>query len=263
MTFHSAATPRQARSFYPVKKPISHHLNGRIAEFLVALALLTIVCDRSFSQSLDPRKPAPLQAGDNAGTVDSVGGTNYFYFWGEPGDSTLTATYKSMGFLGNAMRSEITVELFDENRTWVSRLTLSSANQSGQKTLHGNLKKESKLIVAVIPPPASLVVRGGDYAVSATGAVRFDKPLSTIDLMIGTYTPSVIYNNENTAARFTADGKIEFASGTTGTWKLFDEDARIFTVNFLENHLSLKLLPGRGLVETGNPSTIVFRRNRP
>jgi len=202
-----------------------------------------------------------MQPGPNAGTVDNFGGANYFYFWSGPGESTITASYKSMSVLGNAMKSELTIELYDENKTWVSRATISSLKQSSQRQLHGSLKKETKLILAVIPPSGGVVRSGGNYEVSATGTVRFDKPLSATELIVGTYTPMAIYDNENAAVKFKPDGTLEFASGTLGTWKLFDEDAHIYSVTFLSNRLSLQLIPGRGLVQMNDPSVIVFKAN--
>ena len=230
---------------------------ARLAPTLLTAIVMSV---SSCGQSLDPHNPAPMQAGPNAGTVDNFGGPNYFYFWAGPGESTITATYKSMSLLGNAMKSDLTVELYDENKTWVTRATISSVKESSERRLSGSLKKETKLILAVIPPSGGLVRMGGDYEVTATGAVRFDKPLSATELIVGTYTTS--YDNEDTAVKFKPDGTLEFASGTLGTWKLFDQDAHIYTITFLSNRLSLKLIPGRGLVETKDPSSIVFKRNR-
>ena len=236
----------------------------------VSAALVVIVLSVSSSaQSLDPHKPAPMQPGANAGTVDNFGGANYFYFWAGPGESKITATYKSMGLLGNAMKSNLTVELYDENKSWVSRITISSLKESSQQQLHGTLKKETKLILAVIPPSGGLVRTGGDYEVTATGAVRFDKALSATELIVGTYTGYI--NTERTAAtgmmektavKFNPDGTLEFANGTLGKWKLFDEDTHTYTVTFLSNRLSLKLIPGRGLVEPNDLSTVVFNRTK-
>jgi hypothetical protein len=203
-----------------------------------------------------------MKEGPNAGTVDNFGGANYFYLWAGPGEVTVLATYKSMGMLGNAQLSNLTVELYDEKKTWVSRATISSLKESSQRRMAGTLKKETKLILAVIPPSGGLVRSGGDYEVTATGAVRFDKPLSASNLIVGTYSPRVIYSNEDTAAKFKPDGTLEFASGTVGTWRLFDEDSMLYTITFLNNRLSLKLIPGRGLVEANNPSMIVFQRTR-
>src|SRR5215472_12216314 len=237
----------------PVRRPLS---------WSAVLLTAVVLCVSAQAQSLDPERPAPMRAGPNEGTVDNFGGPNYFYFWSGPGEATISATYKSMSLLGNAQKSELTVELYDEKKTWVSRATISSLKESSQRQLRGTLEKETKLILAVIPPSGGLLRTGGDYEVTATGAVRFDKPLSSTELIVGTYTPMTIYDNENTVVKFKPDGSLEFASGTLGTWKLFDEDAHIYTIAFLSNRLSLKLMPGRGLVKADVPSSIVFKRNR-
>jgi WD40 repeat protein len=72
----------------------------------------------------------------------------------------------------------------------------------------------------------------------------------------------IIHEDENSAVRFSPDGTLEFASGTQARWKLFDGTERIFTVSYRNTRPSLKLMPGRGLVETNNPSSVVFQRNR-
>ncbi|HTZ57280.1 MAG TPA: hypothetical protein VMB49_04250, partial [Acidobacteriaceae bacterium] len=128
--------------------------------------------------------------------------------------------------------------------------------------LTGGLKQETKVIVAVIPPTGGLVRNGGDYELSATGAVRFDSPLSDTDLIVGTYIPKIIYNGEDSAVKFRPDGTLQFASGTLGTWKLFDADTHLYTIAFGNNRLSLKLVPGRGLIAADASGIIVFQRVR-
>ena len=81
-------------------------------------------------------------------------------------------------------------------------------------------------------------------------------------MIVGLYTPSAIYENEDTAVKFNADGSLEFASGTQGKWKLFDAGHRVFTISFRSTHLSLETVPGRGLVQTNDPTAIVFQRQR-
>jgi hypothetical protein len=225
-------------------------------------SVLVLAGTGCLAQSLEPQKPAPLQAGPNTGTVDNFGGPNYFYFWAGPGESTITATYKNVNTWVGQRATDLTVELYDENKTWVSRATISSLKESSQRHLVGTLKRETRLILAVIPPTGGLLRMGGDYEVTATGVVRFGTPPSATELIVGTYTPLIIYDNDSTAVKFKSDGTLEFASGTLGTWKVFSEDDHIYTVAFLSNRLSLRLLPGRGLVEVGNPSTIVFKRSR-
>jgi hypothetical protein len=110
----------------------------------------------------------------------------------------------------------------------------------------GDLKVPTRLILSVIPPSGGLVRMGGDYVVSATGAVKFDPPLNPTEMIVGTYTPMVVQNNEDSAARFEPNGTLEFASGTTGRWKLFDARSQMYTVTYGSVRESLKLVPGEG-----------------
>jgi hypothetical protein len=212
------------------------------------------------SQSLDSRHPAPLQPGPNSGTVDNFVGNNYFAFSGGPGQVTVVVAYNSMSLLGNAQRSTLTIQLSDEKRSWVETRTISSLKQSNSTTMVGNLKAPTRMILSIFPPSGGLVRAGGDYTVTATGAVKFDPPLSPVELIVGTYTPMSVHDNEDTAAKFEPNGRLEFASGTTGQWKLFDADSHLYTVTFAQTRLSLKLIPGRGLVDPHDQSTIVFQR---
>jgi hypothetical protein len=40
-------------------------------------------------------------------------------------------------------------------------------------------------------------------------------------LLVGVYAPTTIYENENTAVKFSSDGTLEFASGTQGKLEAF------------------------------------------
>lgn len=214
----------------------------------------------TYPQSLDSRHPAPLQPGENKGTVDNFVGSNYFYLTGGPGSTTITVTHKSMGLLGAAQQSSLTVELTDEKRSWVTRKVISTPQQSSSTKMVGNLKQPTKMIFSIIPPSGGLVRTGGDYTVTAEGAVHFDPPLNDTELIVGTYTLKTIDNNDNSAVKFEANGTLEFASGTTGRWKLFDAGTHIYTVTFAQTRLSLRLIPGRGLVGARDPTSIVFQR---
>lgn len=214
------------------------------------------------AQSLDARNPAPLQPGDNRGTVDNFVGSNYFTLTGGPGAVTITVSYSSMSLLGNAQRSSLNIELSDEKHTWTEKRTISSTKQSSSTTMTGNLKTPTRLILSIIPPTGGLVRMGGDYVVNATGAAKFDPPLDPIKMISGTYTPMIVHDNEDQAARFLPNGTLEFASGTTGKWKLFDPSSMIVTVTYAQTRLSLKFIPGRGLVDSHDLSMIVFQRTR-
>src|ERR1700734_1271625 len=173
--------------------------------------LFALAVGPALSQSLDAQHPAPLQPGANAGTVDNFVGSNFFKFNGGPGALTVVVSYNSMGLLGNAQRSSLTVELTDEKKSWVERRVISSVKESNSTKMVGNLKTPTRLILSIIPPQGGLVRSGGDYSVTASGAVQFDPPLSPTELIVGTYTPMSVHDNEDSAAKFTADGKLEFA----------------------------------------------------
>ena len=201
-----------------------------------------------------------MQPGPNSGTVDNFVGNNYFYLSCGPSAVTVVVTYNSMSLLGNAQRSAPTIQLSDEKRSRVETRTISSLKQSNSATMVGNLKTPTKMSLAVFPPTGGLVRSGGDSTVTATGAVHFDTPLSPTELVVGTYTPMSVHDNEDSAAKFEPNGRLEFASGTIGQWKLFDADSHLYTVTFAQNRLSLKLIPGRGLVDSHDPTVIVFQR---
>ena len=239
-----------------------HSLIPRMKSLLLAALLSSFPTAPSAGQSLDPDRPAPMLAGPNRGTVDNFVGANYFYFWAGPGECKVRASFKSMTLFGNGMRTSLTVELYDEKKSWTARKVITSLNEAGEGTFPGNLREKTKVIVAVVPPSGTLIRTGGDYEIEATGVVKFDPQPGAVDLLVGVYTPMTIYENENTAVKFFSDGTLEFASGTQGKWKLFDATDRIFTVSFLSTRLSLKLMPGRGLVQTNDPSSIVFQRHR-
>src|SRR3984885_1751421 len=237
---------------------------SRRMRWILTLAFVVLCAGLSspaHAQSLDPHHPAPMQPGQNEGTVDNFVGSNYFYLTGGPGSTTITVTYKSMGLLGNAQRSSLNVELTDEKRSWVEKRTISSTQKSNTAKMVRNLKHTTKLILSLIPPSGGLVRMGGDYTVTAEGAVHFDPPLNPTELIVGTYTPQTVYDNEDSAVKFEANGTLEFASGTPGRWKLFDAGTRVYTVNYAKTRLSLKLIPGRGLVDARDPTSIVFQRN--
>ncbi len=229
---------------------------------LATLCLPLALCGRASAQSLNPKMPAPLQDGVNGGTVDNFVGPNYFYFWVGPGKTVVTVTYRSMSLLGAAQHSTLAIELTDANKTLIQRTSISSLKESSQRTLTVSAKKETRLLLTVRPPSGGLIRSGGDYEITVSGATRFGKPLTDTELIAGTYTPTLVYDNENTAAKFLPDGTLEFASGTTGTWKLFDASSHLYTVTFGNNRLSLKLIPGRGLVKADDPTALVFQRNR-
>src|SRR5580704_19253382 len=164
-----------------------HSHGPRMKILLFAALISSFLRASSAAQSLDPNRPAPMQVGPNRGTVDNFVGPNYFYFWAGPGEVKVRASFKSMTLFGAGMRTSLTVELYDEKKSWTARKVLTSLNEAGEGTFPGNLKEKTKVIVAVVPPSGALIRTGGDYEIEATGVVKFDSQPSAVDLLVGVY----------------------------------------------------------------------------
>jgi hypothetical protein len=226
------------------------------------MKLLLICCLTALSttaaqaQSLKPEDPTPLQQGLNKGTVDNMVGTQYWYFNAGPGKTRVHAQFKSMGLFGNPTRADITVTLYDQAKTWSTPHILSSAGPSAAFDFDGDLKKETKVLVSVAPPPNGLVRTGGDYELEATGAVQFGQK-SNVDPIVHTYNQMAGYTVLLGASKFLPDGTIQTASGANGTWKLFDQSTHTYVINIdgQERH-SLQYSAGRGLVDS---DVIIFQ----
>lgn len=203
----------------------------------------------AWAQSLNPNTPTPLQPGVNQSTVDNFVGTQYWYFMGGPGKTSVHVTFKSMSLLGNASKSAITVTLSDEKRTWATPKTLTSTSQPVEETFDGNLKAPTKVIVTVAPPSGGLVRMGGDYQIEVSGAVSFGAKSNEAPI-VGMYKQMSGYTSLLGDCKFQADGTIKTTSGAKGTWELFDQASQTYVINIDgQDRHSLQLMPGRGLVE--------------
>jgi hypothetical protein len=223
---------------------------------LILISAMLLAAAPASAQSLKPEAPAPLQPGINRGTVDNMVGTHYWYFEALPGQVHVRAQFRSMGLLGNPMRTNITVTLSDAAHTWQTPKALSSDGKPVDYTFEGKIEKPTKLLLSVAPPPNGLVRAGGDYEVEATGAVSFGAK-SDVDPVIGTYNEMSGYTTLLGTCKFLPDGKIETTSGTSGSWKLFDKSSQTYVINFDgQDRHSLQLVQGRGLCDN---DTIMFQ----
>ncbi len=231
-------------------------MKALIVSALAAISLISPVG----AQSLKPDAPAPLQPGINKSTVDNFVGTQYWWFTAEPGECRVHATFRSMGVLGNAARSEVAISLYDASKTWRTQKVLSSDGKAVDCTITGNLKKTTRVLVSVAPPNGGLIRSGGDYELEVTGAVAFG-PQSNIDPVVGMYKQMGGYTKMLGDCKFTGDGHVETTSGESGTWKLFDKDSGTYVIDISgQDRHSLQLKPGRGLCD--NDSSIVFQQLR-
>jgi len=217
---------------------------------------LAVSC--ALAQSLKPENPAPLRAGVNKGIADSMVGPQYWSFLGEPGEVRLLVRFKST--MGPLVKEPLTVTLYDEARTWhTSKILYSENGAVADTTFTGKLDKKLKAIVLVAPPAGGLLRSVGDYELEVVGAVQFEQVRSAGDPIIGTYQSKV---NNYGAIKFLADGTVQASDGSSGTWKVFDAETRIYTVTIGPFRLPVKFLPGRGLVDPDNPTSVEFQALR-
>lgn len=231
----------------------------RKISILIAFILAVVGC--ASAQSLKPEDPYPLKSGINKGTSDSLVGTNYWYFYAAPGSSRLTVRFKQPTALyGSQPNTALTITLYDEKRTFrITKVVTSNKNASEATFTADKVNKKMKIIVSVAPPNQNLIRMGGDYEIEATGDVQFDEIRSAADPIIRTYESKV---NSYGATKFLADGAVEAADGSRGTWKAFDPENRIYTVVVEGQRFSVQYLPGYGLVRPGEPNIIVFQELR-
>jgi len=213
------------------------------------------------AQSLKPENPYPLSAGINKGTSDSLIGTHYWYFYATPGSNRLTVRFKQPATLYGAQPNTVlTITLYDEKRTFrVTKVVTPKPNASEVSFGAPKVDKKMKIIVSVVPPNQNLIRMGGDYEIEATGDVQFDEVKSVADPIIRTYDSKM---NSYGATKFLADGTVETSDGSRGTWKAFDSENRIYTVQIDSFRFSVQYLPGYGLVKPGEPNLVVFQELR-
>lgn len=217
------------------------------------------------AQSLKPESPYPMKAGINRATSDSLVGTQYWYFYATPGSNRLTVRLKNPTTLyGAQMNTVLTITVTDDKRTWrVVKTATSKPNLSEASFGAPKVDKRMKIIVSVAPPNQNLLRMGGDYEIEATGDVAFGEESNAVDPIIRTYDPKTMhYSDDYGATKFLADGTVQTANGFTGTWKVFDQENRIYAVVIGRIRYSLQYSPGYGLVRPGEPNMIEFQELR-
>lgn len=219
------------------------------------LALVGIVS----AQSLKPETPYPLRDGINEGISDSLVGTHYWYFYAVPGNNRLRVKFKQAETLFGAQinNTVLTITLYDEKKTFqITKVVTANRNSPEAVFTADKVKTKMKIIVKVSPPNQNLIRMGGEYEVEATGDVQFDPLPNTKDPIIRTYESKI---NTYGATKFLADGTIEATDGSSGTWKTFDSDNRIYTIVINGQKFPVKYIPGYGLVKPGDIHSIIFQ----
>lgn len=185
----------------------------------VATALLCLSSGAS-AQSLDSKHPAPLLAGENTGTVDSMVGPQFWSFQNRAGSAAVVVRFASMGLFGNATAATIQVVLHDGTGKTFGSESITSNGKPVEVRWPGTFAKPGTVILEIRPPSSSLVRTGGDYSVQVTGAVDFANAKAPgPERIAGTYSLMVCPPTlDCQAVRFFPDGSIKTADGTAGSW---------------------------------------------
>jgi len=229
--------------------------------FSVLFHTLTLVSP-VFAQSLSQRAPTPLVAGENHGTLDNMVGPQFWVFKYLKGPGKVTVNFTSMGLFGNRQNTTIEVVFLDPNGKVIDTKSLTSHGTAAQLELPANFVHPGTMVVELRPTGMALVRAGGDYSITLSGpAIDFaGVKAAGPEQIAGTYSMMVCPPDfDCQAVRFQANGAVMTADGRNGTWKAFDPDGLIYTVVIGGDRWSLKLIPGRGLVNVSDTSVVVFQ----
>jgi hypothetical protein len=220
--------------------------------FVVALVSGLIAASTpAFAQSLNIKSPAPLQSGINVGTCDSFVGPHFWYFYAEPGSFSGVVTRRNSP--GDTPRAKLGAGIAFAPKLQFSVVT--AVDKGDLTNFSGSVKSKDKVVVMIDPGRAGLVRSACNYEIQVSGAVSFGA-VSTAPPISGTYTSMI---NDYGLTKFKDDGSVVCASGVTGRWTLFDKDTATYVVDLAGAHMSLKLVPGRGLVDATNTDIITFK----
>lgn len=222
------------------------------------LAIAFGICAASSqAQSLKADAPTPLKPGINRGLVDALIGPHYWTYMAQPGTSKVHVTFSAMGIYGTAPKTSVTFTMSDPANTWHTSKVLTSQGPPVDTSFDGELKTPTKVVISVVPPTNALLRVGGNYEIEATGAVSFDQAGSATLPIVGLYKQMSGYTKSLGDCKFTADGKVVTTNGASGKWQLFDESGQLYVIDIDgEERISLKLVPGRGLL---NNDIIIYQ----
>ena len=234
----------------------------------LALAVALALSSPGLAQSLDSRNPTPLRPGDNKGQIDNQTGAQFWAFHYRPGAGDIRVSFVSMGLFGAPMACTVNVVLHTADGKIIGHQQLTSTGQPAQLDWPGKFDHAGEGIIEIQPMSSNIVRNGGDYVINVSGSGVVYGPAGPPDAaeVAGTYAVMVCppdFQCDGLAIRFALDGGVVTTDGHSGRWTLFDPDARIYSVVIGADRWTLKLVPGRGLVDTHDQSVVVFQSVRP
>jgi hypothetical protein len=240
---------------------------SKILSVILGAALAAALPVSASAQSLNPKAPTPMVAGENRGTVDCMVGPQFWSFKHKKGKGRIVVSFTSMGLFGNPQTTTIEIVLHRSTGK-VQSGTLTSKGTIAQVDWPADFPYAGTDTIEIRTTGRCLVRAGGDYSITISGnAIDFGgaPAASRADPIVGNYAvmicPPDFDCQSNLTIRFSANGTVQTTDGHRGTWKVFDPNAMIYSVAVGRNRWSLKLVPGTGLCNPGDLS-IVFQAVR-
>jgi hypothetical protein len=241
---------------------------------VLAVAVFALAAgSQASAQSLDVRHPTPLRPGENHGTIDNQTGAQYWALHYQPGQILIAVRFTSMGIFGNPMAATVNVVVLDPEGKVVGHQQLTSSGQPAQLQWPGKFDKSGVWLIEIQPMGSNIVRNGGDYtiavsgpAIVAGGAMGGAGGGPSANDIVGTYAVMSCppdFQCDGLAIRFAPGGGVVTTDGHQGHWTLFDPEARIYSVVIGSDRWTLKLVPGRGLMDTHDQSIVIFQAVRP
>jgi len=242
---------------------------GRHLFFVSVVAAFALVA-QGRTQSLDPRNPTPLRPGENHGTIDNQTGAQFWALHYNAGAVTIAVRFTSMGIFGNPMAATVNVLVLGPGGKIIGHQQLTSTGQAAQLQWPGKFVNSGVWVVEVQPMGSNIVRNGGDYTITVTGpaiaAGGGGGAGPSPNDIVGTYAVMSCppdFQCDGLGIRFAPGGGVTTTDGHQGRWALFDPDARIYTVVIGGDRWTLKLVPGRGLMDTHDQTIVIFQAIRP
>ena len=212
---------------------------------LVAGALVTsTLSEKAVAQSLDVKHPAELKEGPNLATIDSFGGSQFWFFNAKPGNfkCTFTRSGAQEGFnVGPKVSAGAIIN------PAVQGSTMSTKDLPSGAQFEGHCDKPTRVLVMVEPAKSPLVRQTNNYTISVIGSSGSAEAINAApDAVAGVYDVNI---NDYGVAKLAADGTISTTSGANGKWTLFDAATRSYVIMLGTDKWTVTFEPARGFVD--------------
>jgi hypothetical protein len=148
---------------------IGNEYNLGMLKRTLALALGLLCSFSASAQSLHVQSPAPLRAGTNHASVDSVVGDHYWFFYAEPGHFQLRFSYRSQEGLDTKGHPAAGAIFAPKTPGAVIRYK----DLHGGTVWDGSVTRRTRVTIEVDPKKSPRGRQTSDYTLIASGNVSF------------------------------------------------------------------------------------------